>query len=171
MPTVTKPKGEGVQAASNRMQVLTEAAHHLFIVNHPEKPVDMELIKDHDLDVTEKELPVVQQLIRDEQAAESVASDGEDLPKTNLARDPLLEPIPAAMLDPPKIPELDPKTMSDPPKIPELDTTTASPVAKRAKVMVNISPPNSPVIFAKKPKRASTSSNSPLGTLKGKINI
>ena len=130
-----------IQVVSNRMEHLTSAAKHIATVNHPERVIDMALVQENDLDVNPNELPVLKQLIRDVQAAESDDSEAEDLPKKDA--------LPSA------------------PTQPEPDATT-SPVSKRSKVVVQASAQNSPIIQSKRPNRSMEVHPSPLTSLRGK---
>ena len=129
-----------IQVVSNRMEHLTSAAKHIATVNHPERVIDMALVQDNNLDVIPTELPVLKQLIRDVQAAESDESEAEDLPK---------------------------KDATPPVAQPETDATT-SPVSKRSKVVVQPSAHNSPIIHSKRPDRSMEVTPSPLTSLRGK---
>ena len=172
---------EGVQAASTRVQKLTGYAKQLCIVNHPPQPIDMTLIKEHELDVTEAELPVLQQLVRDQQELESVVSEGSDaegFPKTVITAPELLEPVQKELNPTPAVVEaalkevesvltinnaLNPTTTETP------KSTNGSPEAKRAKVTITAgsSVISSPVIRSKKPDRSMEVTPSPLASLKG----
>ena len=178
---------EDIQAASTRVQKLTGYAKQLCVVNHPPQPIDMTLIKEHDLDVTEAELPVLQQLVRDQQDTESVVSEGSDaegFPKTVITPPELLE-IPKELNPTPAVVEaalkevqsvltinnaLNPTTTTTP------KSTNGSPEAKRAKVTIvankSASPAiSSPVIRSKKPDRSMEVTPSPLANMKGKENF
>ena len=161
MPTEIKnPKGAGIQEASTRMQVLAKAAHHLFIVNHPEQPVDMGMIQAQNLDVTEQELPVLKQLIRDEKEANGMStSDTEDLPSPSLPTNPMEEEKEIVLT---LMPE-----SKEPSKDLNSDQNVESPSAKRSKVLINTSAPTSPIIQSKKPDRAMGMAASTLTALKG----
>ena len=135
-----------IEQASSRMEFLSKAAEHIAIVNFPEKPVDMELLQQNELDVNPAELPVLRQLIRDIQTEESTESDTEDLPDKQAPTAPV-ETSPVKSLEAEK---------------------STSPVAKRSKVVITTSVPNSPVIQAKRPDRSMDKSKSPFITLRGK---